>query len=172
MLAAMLVAVALAGQAPGMPEGTKVEYDRAGDLTAIRVRLGEVEYPGVGTHVITLAAFHRGKRPRRMDEVELTLNRMGRDLYYGDDHRVVIARGDRRLKVRSVDFRAMRDDDGPAPMYSECFIVRIGAADLQAFVGTGEDVKVDLGPDYRLEIGPETRLMMLRFARAARSGRY
>lgn len=172
MLATMLVAAGLlAGQTPGMPEGTKVAYDREGDLTTMSLKLGEFKGE-LSFYKLTLLAFHAGKEPRPTDEVELIISRFGDEKEYEDDPGVVLSCRGRKLAVIRSEYESEADVNpgGKVPIRAEHFTVHVKPADLESLAGMGRDVEVVLGGHHRILIGPETRENMRRFARAARVG--
>jgi hypothetical protein len=170
MLKALIVCCLL-GQAPSLPKGVTVEYDKFDDTTYIRLDLGD--FTGdAGTHIISVNAIHEGRDPKAVSAVVFHVYRYGREWAYMKHHDVVMMCGDDRMKIirQRYDFKLQtKYNDKPWTEYINIFLK---VDDLQSMLERGKDIEFKIGIEGPYTLGRQARDKMLRFVKAVGSGAY
>jgi hypothetical protein len=171
MLTTLFVAASLLCQAPPLPEGTEVEYDKFRDSTMIRLDLDEFSTEA-DTLYPSIWMVHKGKEPMSSVFVTLSFQRWGKHWEYLENHDVFIMCGEQRLKIRNTNYISKFDTKDPDEPCSESIHVRMFMIELQRILELGRDLEVKIGNHEPITVGPKSRGQMLRFVKAVSSGEY
>jgi hypothetical protein len=171
MLNALIVCCLMA-QAPALPPGTEVEYDKFDDYTHITLDLGEFT-TGAGRHDPSIATNHKGKDPKAANLVAFFIDRYGSHWEYLKHHDVTIMCGDKRLKIRRQKYESETNPKADVDEYcEEHFFITVAAQDMQDILELNKDLEVKIGIHEPFTIGPKSRDKMLKFVKAVQSGAY
>src|SRR5262249_15377388 len=131
-----LIACCLIGQAPPLPSGTDVVYDKFDDTTSIRLTLGEFDNDA-GHHVLTVRASHAGRAPREAAQVFLGIARCGKGCEYLESDDVVAMVGKERVRISDQQYRSKVSGISPSPC---CVFLSLAfpADELQAALEKGK----------------------------------
>jgi hypothetical protein len=171
MLTTLVVAANLLCQAPALPAGTEVEYDKFHDITMLSLQLGEFTNEA-GTHDLSVHTFHKGREPKAATMVMLQVARYGPHWEYLTYHDVVMMCGDDRLKLRKSSYRSEVDTKDPVDHCNEFFQLYLSPDELRAVLGRDRDLEVKIGTHDPVTLGANARGKILRFVKAVQSGAY
>jgi hypothetical protein len=167
-----MIVCCLLAQAPSLPKGTELHYDKFQDNSLIELDLGQV-MNDAGTHFLSIWAVHKGKEPQEARFVTFYVYRHGRDWEYLKHHGVAIVCGERRLNIYKAGYDSELDTkSGRRDNCHEFFNIDLPSGYLQAVLEQDKDLEIKLGDHDPITIGPKARGKMLRFVKAVRSGAY
>jgi hypothetical protein len=170
MIATLILAASLTSQAPALPAGTTVQYDKFDDNTTIRLKLGEFT-DDAGTHVLSAYAYHDGRGPAAVDEVVFHIFKYSPHWEYLKIHDVVMMCGDDRLELKSSYDSEVSTKSSTNPCH-EFFSIYLSAEKLQAMLKKSADIEVKIGSHKPFPLGRKCRSQIDAFTKVVRSGAY